>query len=191
MAKLKKFRFNMVEIAIAIAIIAFGVAALIGLFPTVIKQGKKSAENNQLSDVVYLVKGLVDYKYSSSSWSDFKNEFRDSVSSTKSDIDVNMQDIPLDILTKIKSKPVRLNYTRGVYKGNAEDKGKNLIASYDVDIWKEPISGFNIGGKIYTQDAKVYDYGPGATIVIKVSAPAGVAPELQDVVCFKYDYVAF
>ena len=234
MVVVRKFYFNMVEIAVAIAIVAFGVASMMGLFPTILKQGKRTAEDNQLADVVAWVKSEFDKDYkkymasNTLSFDDFLDLFEENYEDRSSDPDVSDDDdddnsaklipkkmaSPTNLLYYQKTndtvsnidfkKRFRVDYLRGSSKkesGESDDdyikrvmESRSTLASYDIDIKKQPISNLNINGTYYGQSgsgaAVNYgnDYDPGVTIVVRISAPAGVTEEEQEAFYFQYDY---
>ena len=255
MDTVRKFKFNMVEIAVAIAIVAFGLSAILGLFPTVLKQGKRASENDKTADVVSLVKAFIDAEYSAAAtWSDFLNLFR---SGRHGSDDPDQDGRAIDIIAANQFSPLiiedrssgariandtnsnsqsneirgrlfqllrdpnhfsdtgntpflRFNYYRGIYDPYAanaiENSNKKLLASYEVEVWKEPIQGgLNINGQYYVAcgtpnhwashpltfcTSGHYTFGPGATIVVRVASPAGIEPELQEVSYYRFEYLS-
>ena len=170
MSKIRKFNFNMVEIAVAIAIVAFGVAAMMGVFPTILKQGKRASENDKVADVVSMVKAFVDVEYSAAaSWNDFCGLFQEnengspvSTETTKGiyigtadefaplifeDADGN----PWEPKDKLFQAPFRVAYYRGKYDVSdvANNGGRKLLAAYEVKVWREVIPSLNINGEYY------------------------------------------
>ena len=169
MSKMRKFNFNMVEIAVAIAIVAFGVAAMMGVFPTILKQGKRASENDKVADVVSMVKAFVDVEYSAAaSWSGFcelfqENEDGSPVSTETEGINIASADQFAPLIfedadgkpwkpeDKLFQAPFRVAYYRGKYDVSnvANNGGRKLLAAYEVKVWREPISSLNINGKYY------------------------------------------
>lgn len=218
-AKLRKFNFNMVEIAVAIAIVAFGISAIMGVFPTILKQGRRATEDNHITDVASLVKGLLDNEYKNSiDFTAFIGKFNEDYESRTSDYDVtddpniktNTTFTPIKIYHQEKtgnSKPLECNFTKRMrfnyYKGSVIDDDSPIIATYDIDIKKQPIDSLNINGKYYkkcedchgddcshlTSGESKYRYEPGVTITVKISTPAGLSEEEQESFCFQYDYL--
>ena len=209
MAAIRKFKFNMVEIAVAIAILAFGVAAMMGLFPTILKQGKRAAEDNHTADVATLVKGLLEYECKNSTGiAAFHGKFNDVYEDREAlddydvtdDADIQTSEDYLPFIISYQEdggnkskidfkKRFRIDYYRGIY-ADADKENRQIIASYDVDIKKQPIPSLNVDGTYYKEgeSGSYSDYQPGVTIVVKISTPAGLTPEEQEVVCFQYDY---
>ena len=202
--KLRKFKFNMVEMAGAIAVVAFGVAAMMGVFPTILKQGKRATEENHLPDVMSMVKGIIDYEYNSATdFAAFTNKFEETFEDRNGDMDVmddttttqNTDYLPFVINCKKNNsmaskidltKRMRFDYYRGIYSVSDKDN-RQIISSYDIDIKKQPIPSLNSNGTYYktpTSGSTVYEHG--VTIVIKISTPAGL--EDQEAVYFQYDY---
>ena len=169
MSKIRKFNFNMVEIAVAIAIVAFGVASMMGVFPTILKQGKRASENDKVADVVSMVKAFVDVEYSAvASWNDFcglfqENENGSPVSTETEGINIASADQFAPLIfedadgkpwkpeDKLFQAPFRVAYYRGKYDVSnvANNGGRKLLAAYEVKVWREPISSLNINGKYY------------------------------------------
>ncbi len=193
----------MVEMAVAIAVVAFGVAAMMGVFPTILKQGKRATEENHLPDVVSMVKGIIDYEYNSAAdWNTFTAKFAEDFEDRNGDMDImddsnitkNTDYLPFVInctennsmASKINlTKRMRLDYYRGKYT-ESDEENLQVISSYDIDIKKQPIPSLNSDGTYFKNNSASPSYDPGVTIVIKVSTPAGL--EDQEAVYFQYDY---
>ncbi|MBR7127991.1 MAG: hypothetical protein IKD09_05355 [Lentisphaeria bacterium] len=238
-AKLRKFNFNMVEIAVAIAVVAFGIAAIMGVFPTILKQGKRASESDKTADVVSLVKAFVDAEYSAATpqnrpvfdasgnpvidpntglqqlttinaWQSFYDLFRDSHTDNGTPdeknkvIDIERADQFAPIIfenadgaamiheDELFYAPFRVSYYKGIYNASnsvVENSNKQLLASYDVSVWKEPIANLNINGNFLEEGVDYNGYAPGLTVVIRVASPAGVDEELQEVSYYKFDYM--
>ena len=63
--KLVKFRFNMVEVALALVILAIGLSSVMVLFPVGLKASRRSVAENNLADIAERVGSYLHARYSS------------------------------------------------------------------------------------------------------------------------------
>ena len=62
MSNIKKHRFNLVEITLAIAILAIGMGSILVLFPVGVNSHKEAIANNNLSDISEYILGFLETK---------------------------------------------------------------------------------------------------------------------------------
>jgi hypothetical protein len=60
--KIKKFRFNLVEITLAVAVLAIGMGSILVLFPVGVNSHKEAIANNNLSDISEYILGFFEAK---------------------------------------------------------------------------------------------------------------------------------
>ena len=62
MSNIKKHRFNLVEITLAVAVIAIGMSSILVLFPVGVNSHKEAIANNNLADISEYILGILEAK---------------------------------------------------------------------------------------------------------------------------------
>lgn len=107
MIKYKKYNFNLIEVALAMAILAIGIASILVLFPVGVNANKSAIANNNLADIAEYMMGYLRGKITVS-WaktsasnmdSDNNNEFRNDLQEPYSNLGIGNDSFPIDIAT--------------------------------------------------------------------------------------------
>ena len=207
----KKY-FNMVEIVLALAVVAIAIVSLMGMLPVALRASKNSVADNSVSATVEVMKSFIDKEYTAGTFTEFQNKFKDaenkyvqsddtviaySDSSVKFPDDSNLQNYAFQIT----------NGGAGAYKveffsGDFSD-GKFAVTDFDADvrIWHDKLdsklyipAAVNVSDCLFegngTTDAANKKIGKdvGCTFYIEVSWPAGIRYANQEHRLYKFDY---
>lgn len=177
--------FNLIEIAIAIAVVSFGVAAVLGVVPVTLRAYRDATAYNGLENTANFIKAYIDRSYSKSTWSVFCGLFGTETSPALGDSarPTDVATPPLDYPFVIYfgsgdfTKAFKIDFCRGAWSG-VETK---VDFSCKVTVYKELLSILNDNGEIYNPT----NYDDGVTVVVKLEWPADLPTDSRT---YKFDY---
>lgn len=126
MIKYKKQYFNMVEIALAIAIIAFGMSSILVLFPVGLNASKDSMVDNYSADMIEQFTAYLQGYSNESTGAAHYNSLMSVYSKTQAQVDSAMDTASDKFLIKLKANPSAL---------------KNVISDWAIYQAAEPENG--------------------------------------------------
>ena len=209
----KKY-FNMVEIVLALAVVAVAIVSLMGMLPVALRASKNSVADNSVASVVEIMKSFIDGKYRSmsvfSGAGSFQKEFQESKPGNADALVYDDSDpakkFPSDssILEKcafqITNGDTSGTYRVDLFSGKFEDdKFAVTDFSADVRVWYKKLDGEiyiptdtdNIDNNIYKSDTPTeVPLTHGCTFYVEVSWPSGMKYANQEHRLYKFDYFA-
>ena len=209
--KLSKNYFNMVEIVLALSVVAIAIVSLMGMLPVALRASKNSVADNSVASVVEIMKSFVDRSYrSNDDFGVFQGQF----------VNAKPTDSATTILAFNDSNPKfpassadLKNYAFQITNGDTDgtflvelfsgefSSDKFAVTDFDADVrvWYDKLDG-EIYIPIYTVTS---EYGKNfykkggtyevplthaCTFYIEVSWPSGIKYENQEHRLYKFDY---
>ncbi len=154
--RIRKFRFNLIEIALAMAVIAIGLSSILVLFPVAVNAGKDAVADNNLPDAAEYVLGLFRAGVMSD-WYRGTDTFYKRIPETKPDLENSAYQNPTwkVFLGKAGDKVEKSNFLvsdkipeifryQQVSAVEQPDGTVEYASDFSADIlvWKEPIRNF-------------------------------------------------
>ncbi len=210
MKSYNKNYFNMVEIVLALAVVAIAIVSLMGMLPVALRASKNSVADNSVASVVEIMKSFIDAEYKKASdFNSFQGKFQDD----KPDYDESVILEYSDGNTKFPSDSnVLKNYafqitngdTAGTYRVDLfsgkfeDDKFAVTDFSADVRVWYKKLDGEiyiptdtdNLENNIYKSGTREVPLTHACTFYVEVSWPSGVKYANQEHRLYKFDYFA-
>lgn len=210
MKSYNKNYFNMVEIVLALAVVAIAIVSLMGMLPVALRASKNSVADNSVASVVEIMKSFIDAEYKKAS--DF-NSFQEKFQDDKPDDDESVILEYSDGNTKFPSDSnVLKNYAFQITNGNTagtyrvdlfsgkfeDDKFAVTDFSADVRVWYKKLDGEiyiptdtdNLENNIYKSGTREVPLTHACTFYVEVSWPSGVKYANQEHRLYKFDYFA-
>ena len=206
----KKY-FNMVEIVLALSVVAIAIVSLMGMLPVALRASKNSVADNSVASVVEIMKSFIDGQYKSqSSFTAFQGQFvNDKPANNDSAVlayGKSNQKIPSDS-SDLQNYAFQITYgnTTGTFRveffsGDFSDD-KFAVTDFDADVrvWYKKLDGEiyiptdtdNIDNNIYKSDTPTeVPLTHGCTFYVEVSWPSGMKYANQEHRLYKFDYFA-
>lgn len=209
--KLSKNYFNMVEIVLALSVVAIAIVSLMGMLPVALRASKNSVADNSVASVVEIMKSFVDRSYrSNDDFGVFQGQFvnakpTDSATTILAFGDSN----PKFPASSADLKNYAFQITNGDTNGTflvelfsgefSSDKFAVTDFDADVRVWYDELDGeiyipiytvtSEYGKNFYKKDG-TYEVplSHACTFYIEVSWPSGIKYENQEHRLYKFDY---
>lgn len=201
--KLSKHYFNMVEIVLALSVVAIAIVSLMGMLPVALRASKNSVADNSVASVVDLMKNKIDRSFNGG-FTNMLNSIPTAKPSTSDEFeyDSSIKDCNETILKEYafqvagKDGKYQVEFFSGIFD-DAEGKKKFQTTDFqaDVRVWRENIRGIYVPYDV-TKNIKpdlIITELPsehGCTVWLEVSWPSGVKYENQEHRLYKFDYFA-
>ncbi|MDD3155321.1 MAG: hypothetical protein PHS41_10670 [Victivallaceae bacterium] len=185
--------FNMVEMALALAVVAVGMTAILGVVPVALKSYRAATVDNNIALAAELVKSYLDAKYAAASTlAAFRSEFYPD-QPNKPRVPVPPEVLPtpapgtegFDLATATFTK-----LSPGVFRLELKPNSTDVDADFLVIIWVEGMENLPLAGETYgkSKDApyKISE-NFAFTVYVEIGYPANASDERETRV-FVYDY---
>ena len=210
MKSYNKNYFNMVEIVLALAVVAIAIVSLMGMLPVALRASKNSVADNSVASVVEIMKSFIDAEYKKASdFNSFQGKFKDdkpdddeSVILEYSDGNTKFpsdSDVLKDYAFQITNGDTAGTYRVDLFSGKFEDdKFAVTDFSADVRVWYKKLDGEiyiptdtdNLENNIYKSGTREVPLTHACTFYVEVSWPSGVKYANQEHRLYKFDYFA-
>ena len=207
--KLSKNYFNMVEIVLALSVVAIAIVSLMGMLPVALRASKNSVADNSVASVVEIMKSFVDRSYRSND--DF-GVFREQFANAKPTDSATTILAFNDSNPKFPASSADLkNYAFQITNGNTNgtflvelfsgefSSDKFAVTDFDADVrvWYDKLDGeiyipihkgSNYANNFYQKGGNEVPLSHACTFYIEVSWPSGIKYENQEHRLYKFDY---
>lgn len=209
--KLSKNYFNMVEIVLALSVVAIAIVSLMGMLPVALRASKNSVADNSVASVVEIMKSFVDRSYrSNDDFGVFLGQFANAKPTDSATTILAFGDSnPKFPASSADLKNYAFQITNGDTNGTflvelfsgefSSDKFAVTDFDADVRVWYDELDGeiyipihtgsSNYAKNFYQKDG-TYEVplSHACTFYIEVSWPSGIKYENQEHRLYKFDY---
>jgi len=178
----KIFYFNIVEVALALAIVGIGVAGIMALFPVALNASRDAIGDNNAPDVAEQMLTYIQARANADTdmdWASGGNNVIGALSTLKPwDTASKTGEVNFETASQIAGTNIYTSSDKGVFgilqKTTTTDgttKKEVVDFSAIIRIWKQqiPSSSLNVEGTLY---ASALDYKYGADVFVEVSWPS-------------------
>lgn len=214
MKNFKRQYFNMVEIVLALAVVAVAIVSLMAMLPVALRASKNSVAENSVAATVEIVKAKLDAEYKAKTFDVFQNAYPNAKPSTDIPVygtseadryikDTQIENLALQLTTGTISGTYKAEFFSGAFDSTAKTFATTDFDA-DVRIWRSPLDGTiyipvkasnGVSSNLYagTSDAdnlnvKKVPTTFACTFFVEVSWPSGIKYENQEHRLYKFDY---
>ena len=208
--KLSKNYFNMVEIVLALSVVAIAIVSLMGMLPVALRASKNSVADNSVASVVEIMKSFVDRSYrSNDDFGVFRGQFANAKPTDSATTILAFNDSnPKFPASSADLKNYAFQITNGNTTGTflvelfsgefSSDKFAVTDFAADVRVWYNELDGeiyipihtgsSNYANNFYQKGGTEVPLSHACTFYIEVSWPSGIKYENQEHRLYKFDY---
>lgn len=199
----------MVEIVLALSVVAIAIVSLMGMLPVALRASKNSVADNSVASVVEIMKSFVDRSYrSNDDFGVFRGQFANAKPTDSATTILAFNDSnPKFPASSADLKNYAFQITNGNTTGTflvelfsgefSSDKFAVTDFAADVRVWYNELDGeiyipihkgSNYANNFYQKGGNAVPLSHACTFYIEVSWPSGIKYENQEHRLYKFDY---